>query len=122
MIHIIRPDKIGQSFNTIHLVNMWVYDTVFRVSMEVPTDDCQSSSVYRWNDFNGIRGAYIIVNRALNILLESSSSITNVHRPMSMEPPSIFDVVVIRHFIYDETKNFTGQAPKQSDFTFHNQR
>ena len=100
MIHVIRPDKIDQSVDTIHLVNIWVYNIVFRVSMEVPTDDYQSSSVYGWNNVNGFRGAYIIVNRALNILFEYDSSTTKVHKPVSMELQPIFDVMVIRHLFF----------------------
>ena len=122
MIYVIRPDEIGQSVDTIHLVNIRIHNLVFRVSVEVPTDDYQSSSVYGWNDVNGFRRAYIIVNRTLNILFESNSSVTNVHRPVWIESSSCFYVAFIRHFIYDETKNFPGQAPIQSDFSFHSQR
>ena len=116
MLHFIRPDEIGQSFHGIYLLGILVTNIVSSVSIEVPTDDNQSSSVYGWNHFKGTAGVYITVNKVLNIHFESNTPITKVHSEEWMD----LTVVFMRHFIYDErmSKNLAAQ----SDFTFHNQR
>ena len=129
MVHCVRPVEIP--LYAIYRVIIHVDNMVSRVSIEVPTDNCQSSSVYGWNHFNG--DVYIVINKTLNILFESTNSMTRTPREVwtaligkndSIKYHFLYSMRFLRHFVHDEriTKNLAGQASEHSDFTYHNQR
>ena len=121
-VHFVKPKEMV--LNAIYRVTIYVMNIVSRISIEVPSDNDQSSSVYRWNHLKSFGYACMTVNKAFNIILESNNSITNVHRDVWTKKQCLFSILFMRHYIYNEriAKDLAGQVPEQSDFTFHNQR
>ena len=113
MVHMLKPE--GVPAYAIWRVFSESIDPTASVFMEVHIDNHNSSSVYEWNNFRSPDGVYITVDKAVNILIESH-----------MDHPMPHDICIwfMRHFLHDDkiNKYINGQAPRQSHFSFHNQR
>ena len=114
MIHLIKPADIPPF--AIYRVWMEVCHAVSHVSLEVPTDNHTSTSVYKWNHYNTSYNVYMTFDAAINILFESNDIIPR---------ESCQDLFIIwfrRHFVYDDrvTQYTAGRMSEQSHFTFHN--
>ena len=114
MVHIQKPQDVPPS--AIWRIWIQVYDTVFRVLLEVHTDN-ESSLIYGWNHFHSADDIYITVNKTVNLLFESNNSATKKHS-------DIFRMHFTRHFVYNNriTKYNNEKTPQQRHFTFYNQR
>ena len=115
LVHMLQPEDVPAY--AIWRVFTILDDIVSHVSIEVLIDNHYSSSVYEWNDFKSLDGVYITVDKAVNVLFEPDN--TNM-----LQPKCKIKICFMRHFIHDdETNNYvTGQAPRQTHFSFHNQR
>ena len=65
LVHMIKPDP-----NVIWRVWIEACHTVSYVSIEVPTDNYLSTSVYNWNHHNNSDNVYMTINRTVSILFE----------------------------------------------------
>ena len=126
LFHIVKPQDASP--DAIWRVQTRSCDIVSHVSLEVLTDDYQSSSVYGWNHFNSSYGVYsITIDKAINILFEAINP--TVHERCFDEsyyacPCYMYAILLRRHFTYNDqiTNYIGGKTPQQSHFTFHNQR
>ena len=116
MVHMRKPEDIPD-YATWRVFIQACYK-VSHTYIEASIDDYGSSSVYAWNYFKSPGDFYITVSKAVNIVFESSVSVTHEKCAKALT------VLFVRHFIYDDrvTKYVSGQTPEQSHFTFHNKR
>ena len=97
---------------------MEVCHAVSHVSLEVPTDNHTSTSVYKWNHYNTSYNVYMTFDAAINILFELDDIIPRE------SCQRLFNAWFRRHFVYDDrvTQYTAGRMLEQSHFTFHNLR
>ena len=116
MVHMIRYKEVPA--HAIWRVWIDVCETVSHVSIEVPIDKHQSTSMYRWNHDNSSNTSYMMFDELINILFEQDTSVS------SMKCRYTLTVYFFRHFVYDDklTRHIPGQAPDGNKFSFHKQR
>ena len=113
MVHMIKSKP-----NVIWRVWIETCHTVSYVSIEVPTDNYLSTSVYKWNHRNNSINVYMTINKTVSILFVLDDIITNV------KCQNVYCIQFLRHFIYDEetANDIAFLALEQDYFISYNLR